>query len=39
MKLILCGKDFVMIVLRYALDSSASGTGYLDGSYKLMSRY
>ena len=39
MKLILCGKGFEIIVLRCAMDFSASGTGYLDGGYKLMSRY
>jgi hypothetical protein len=39
MKLTLCGKYLEVIVLRCALDISASGTGYLEGSYNLMIRW
>jgi hypothetical protein len=38
MRLKLCAKFFEIIVLRSALDLSASGTGYLEGGYTLMSR-
>ena len=39
MKLMLFGKFSEINVLRCTLDSSASGTGYLEGSYDIMSRW